>query len=308
MRSIAVLFSLLAASTTAQAGRVTVEVLHPADIDVPQHVVRVAVLDRSAARNAGQLLLGTLEGAVTGEGVQGDRDAARLAVQTMVQQLQASPRFEVVLIDPSRKQKQSSLWAKGLDAKVVRDLCARRCDGIVSLDAFDSDNSASGGVRSSSATATWRFYDATNGAVVDSLRQDAGAFGPSVQPGLIDMALGNELVANMGEASALDYAARILGGNAGLRQGRRHAKAGDWAGAVQAWEAVAAGAPSERKRGKALYNLAVAYEAQGQLDKAIATSSEAVATLGNRASRTLSLRLRLRATDALRLEQQLAGR
>lgn len=319
MRSAALMLALLTSSTAAHAGRVSVEVLTPAQVDVPTAVHRVAVVDRSAARNAGQALLGTLEGAVTGEGIRGDRDAARDAVQTMIAQLQASPRFEVVLLDASKKELQSSLWDKGMSAELARDLCARRCDGIVSLEAFDSDNNADGvGVRSGRGVATWRFYDGRTGAVLDSERQNTANWGASGGGVLIDMALNNDQVARMGQASAMAYASRIaptwqwerrklFGSSRGLRQGLRHAKAGDWAGAIRTWEAVAAQSTGKRK-GKAQYNLAVALEAQGELDQAIAMSSIALASLNNGAARRLSLRLRVRQGEADRLDRQLAGR
>ena len=88
--------ALFLTAATAQAGGVWVEVLSPADVDVPLAVQRVAVIDRSAPANAGQVAYSVVEGLLTGEGPEGDRVDARDAVAAMVAELEASPRFEVV--------------------------------------------------------------------------------------------------------------------------------------------------------------------------------------------------------------------
>jgi len=308
----------LAASTSAQAARVQVDVLHPAQVDLPADVIRVAVIDRSGSSNAGQAVLGTLEAAVTGEGIGGDRDAARQAVQTMAGALRASPRFEVVDVRTDRKRVEASLWDKAMSPKAVRALCLDVCDAIVALESFDTDGGADGVVRSTGAVATWRVYHADNGAILDSERMIAGGRGASVGGPVVDMWLNNRLAGDIGDGTALAYAARIaptwqqesrrlLGTHRNLRAGIRAAKAGDWSRAVAHWEASVEHG-NRRQRGKALFNLAVAAEAQGQLDTAIDLASDADALLTRRAPRDLAVRLRMRSADDDRLKDQLAAR
>ena len=173
-------------------------------------------------------------------------------------------------------------------------------------------------MRSTGAVATWRVYDAENGAILDSERMYAGGNGVNVGSTALDMVLNNELASDIADGTALAYAARIsptwraesrrlLGTNRGLRAGIRAAKAGDWSGATAHWEHVAS-TGNPRQRGKALFNLAVAAESQGDLDTAIALAADANGMLSRPAPRTLSVRLRTRAADEVRLQDQLASR
>lgn len=304
-------------ATTSHAAKVDVEVLHPSEIELPDHVRSVIVVDRSRAANAGQALLGALESAVTNEGLRSDRDAARDAVLLMTGVLQASPGLEVVHHDIKRKHLDASLWDKALSPDAARDLCVAPCDAIVSLESFDTDSFADG-VRVTGAVASWRVYDGQTGQILDAERMNLDGVTASSFDFAFDAVLNDNLTDSIGQTAALAYAARItptwqleqrrlLGTARGLRAGIRDAKAGHWDGAVAHWTHMAE-TGNRRQRGKALFNLAVASEAQGDLDQAIALVSDAHATLNRRASRNLSVRLRTRVADDARLQSQLAMR
>ncbi|MFT7519855.1 MAG: hypothetical protein ACI9MC_001999, partial [Kiritimatiellia bacterium] len=280
MRTLTVALMMLSIPLSSQAARVNVEVLKPAQINISQRIQRVAIVDRSGARNAGQAVLGTLEGIATGEGLRADRQAARDAVAEISVVLRDSPRFEVVVLGANSKALRSSLWDKALTPDQVRDLCRNVCDGIVSLEAFDSDSRDSSlAVDSKTAVASWRFYDARSGGAVDAQREHRVGYSPGVGGVVADMAIGNRVVAGIGQRAAIDYAERIaptwqtekrrlLGGSKEIKAGRRRAIASDWAGAIDLWSRVARTGATNKIRGKARYNIAVALEAQGQLDRA----------------------------------------
>ena len=60
------LWVVLVALATGCMPKTSLEVLRPADVALPPHIEKLAVIDRSRPANLGQGVLGTLEGLVTG--------------------------------------------------------------------------------------------------------------------------------------------------------------------------------------------------------------------------------------------------
>ena len=77
--------------TTACMPSIHLDVLQPADIYVPTHIEKIAVVDRSAPPEGGGTALAVLEGVVTGEGILEDREGAARAVAAVTEGLAASP-------------------------------------------------------------------------------------------------------------------------------------------------------------------------------------------------------------------------
>jgi hypothetical protein len=307
----ALALSLIVVSTAGCPRVARVQVLHAAQVDVPRDIRTVGVIDRSGARNTGQAIIGSLEGLVTGEGIYADRDGRDAAIDAVATTLADSPRFEVVLLNESKKSRKTSLWDAPLTRSDVRKLCGRRCDGIVSLEAFDSDSNTlqvaekvvEGKVveatvsREVDVLTSWRFYSARTGDVIDAQREARlgrawDATGTSYDDALAGLADGRGIVTALGAQAGADYAARVaptwrwegrklLGGSPGLRSGARAAKAGDWAGAERTWRGVVKSSAKPKIRGKAHFNLAVAAEARGDLDTALEHAREAMALLGD---------------------------
>lgn len=319
MRQAAVVIALAITPLAAQAGSATIQVLEPAVVDAPDHIQTIGLVDRSAPRNAGQGALSSLEGLVTGEGIRADRDGAKKALEALAQVLRDSPRFEVVLINADRRTLGSSVWDRPLDARTARSLCRRKCDAIISLEAFDSDsntaeivdNAAKGDVvgvsveREVALTTSWRFYDARSGSIVDAQRDlRVGGFwsakGDSFDEAVAGLPDGRSIVAGLAMQAGEDYAVRvaptwmeeqrrIIGGNIftgdrRLRHANALARRGDWESAAAAYRRAAKSGDA-KVRGKALYNLSVAQEAMGDLDGAVDTARQAMQTLGDRKSR-----------------------
>jgi len=308
MRSWLIAVSLVAVACFPSA---KVKVLKPASVDIPHHVRTVGVLDRSAAKNLGQEALSALEGAVTGEGVYADRQAARAALDALEAVLRDSPRFEVVVINADKKVKKSGLWGKELAPADVKKLCGKRCDGIVSLEAFDSDEGGLSPVEEAARgdmldatlyprqdiVASWRFYEAKNGRIVDAHRdlRSGGIWLANTEIG-DGRGLVARLAASSGEAYGQRVAAhhvwedrRLMGGS-GLGHGNRLAKQGEWTAAERAWKQALKAADAQKETGKAKFNLAVAAEARGELEKAKKLAREADRALSSgRTERLVSL-------------------
>ena len=235
------LFLALAVFGTACMPKTNMRVLQPASVDVPADIQVVGVIDRSSARNAGETLLGVLEGALTGETLGADTQGRREAIEAAVRILEESPRFEVVRISGRRGNGSSSLFDRELDRREVERLCREAgCDALLALEAFDSDTRMQvNGVTVSALTnpdrlkrqiadldvddvratadtrvmTSWRMYDADDARIVDELRDRERTWNWQGSGALVDvrrqMPLAADRIGRVGSQAGADYAARI---------------------------------------------------------------------------------------------------
>lgn len=139
--------ALALASVGCGAPRVSMRAMSAAAVDIPPEIQRVAVVDRSSAKNAGETALGILEGVVTGEAPLEDNEGRRLAVGALVDTLQAAPRFEVIRPTLTPKEADSSLMDKRWDYKSIVKLCEKHgCDAVIALETFDTDSDVVSGL------------------------------------------------------------------------------------------------------------------------------------------------------------------
>jgi hypothetical protein len=116
------------------------QVLEPSLVTSPPEIRKLAVIDRSRAKNVGQGILGVLEGAVTGEAIGADNAGRSRAMTGLVTGLRNSPRFEAAETFLPKKELESSLFDTELSWGTAKSICKmQECQGIVSLEAFDSD-------------------------------------------------------------------------------------------------------------------------------------------------------------------------
>ena len=94
------------------------------------------------------------------------------------------------------------------------------------------------------------------------------------------------------------------GGTSGIRSGSQAASRGDWDKAREYWALAAEGAEGKSK-GKALFDLAVAHEEQGQLSEALDYAGRADALLNNKASARYVKQLKKRVEMEKKLGRQL---
>ena len=322
---------------TACAPAVHIPVLAPAAVTLPAEVRTLGVIDRSAPRGAGQQVLGALEALVTGEALGADRQAADRAIDALTATLQTSPRFSIVLPAVRPADVASDRSADLLGQAAARQICAAAgCDALVSLEAIDSDSAVSvasetdrttqavtyTATRTSQVVLTWRVYEVARGQVLDELRNDAasvqasgtGATQEAAEDAVPETA---SVLVDLGGAAGEAYARRIAptpvsvrrtyygGGDDAWKAAKHQVQAQDWAGAAAAWTALAASAPSDQVRGRALFNLALALEVQGDLAQARTTAQKAAVALANGRSRRYVEALDQRLADAARLDAQM---
>ncbi|MBN2798431.1 MAG: hypothetical protein JXX28_04725 [Deltaproteobacteria bacterium] len=323
---------------TACAPKVSVQMLRPADVALPATIHTLAVVDRSAPTGAGQQILGTLEAAITGEGILEDRDGAREAMGGLTQVLRDSPRFEVVIISADNQAVESSIWDRELGWNAARRLARNvNADAIVALEAFDSDSFVDHRVetqttngtttqkhvasRETRVLAAWRVYDVSEERVLDDVRDHAytntweeeGASRREATDKLPSRAF---TVLDLGRDAGVGYGMRIAptyvwqrrayygGGSPRLKEAKNYVKAQDWEGAVALWT-LAAKAADPKIRGKAEFNMALALEVGGDLEGALEWAKKAAVSLANGRARKYVSTLQFRIREAERVAEQM---
>ena len=333
------LAAVLAASGCGPS--IPLRVLKPAAVSIPAEVQTVAVVDRSRAANVGQSVLGVLEGALSGESIAADNEGRLESINSLVGVLAESPRFEVITPTVTPKEVDSNLFDKPWDHRSVVKLCKQHgCDGIIALEAFDSDSSIDSGLfrqddskydetnsthwatRRTRVVTSWRFYDVSADRHLDQMRDhdevdtwEKQAL--SVQDAINELPNQRDTIRQVGRRNGNAYGHRIApayitvtrsyygGGSDEMKQARDHVRATDWDGAVPIWKDIIANTTDAKLRGKARFNLAVAAEVNGQLKKAHSIAKKAAVDLANGKSRNYAAALSARIRDQERLEQQL---
>jgi tetratricopeptide (TPR) repeat protein len=326
------------------APSVQVEVLQPALVTFPADIQTIAIIDRSKPAGAGEAVLGTLEGLVTGEMPLADREGASAAVQQAYETLTRSPRFEVVNPGLTKEQVDSSIWADNIDWDRAKKICKKAdCDAIVALEAFDSDSTIAVEVRQEDSTdsdgkpitvtvntatrtstvmSAWRVYDVKHKRVIDEVRDRQYSQTWDSEGGTRAIAIAGlpddyASLRAIGQTAGDDYARRIAPnyiwvsrsyygkGHDRLKTAKNHVKASDWDGAGKIWEQMVQNQDDAKVRGKAEYNLALYYERQGDLESAIDVAKKAAIDLHNGRSRRYVAVLSQRLADQQLLQEQM---
>ncbi len=341
LRSSALLIAVGFAATGC-APSVSLPVLQPALITIPAEVQTVAVIDRSRPKNAGQTVMGAIEGALTGETIAGDNEGRTRAINGAVYVLQESPRFEVVVPSVTKKEVDSDVFDKEWTFRGVKKLCKQHgCDGVLALEAFDTDSFVDAGAipsndskydpengvthfasRRTSVVTAWRFYDASADRTLDYLRDFSRQrtweqTGNSVANAKQRLPNQTDTIRTVGYEAGQSYARRIApswitvrrtyfgGGNPQMKQAKNHVKAGDWEGAVPLWR-EAANSGDTKLAGKAHFNMALAAEVNGELNKAHNLAKKAAVELPKGKTRKYARALEFRKRQQDKLEEQLA--
>lgn len=335
--------TLLLPLAVACAPHIQVEVLQPAMITMPAEIETLVVIDRSAPKNAGQTVLGVLEGAVTGEAVLGDREGAQKAVEQLHYNLDRSPRFDAVIVPLTKDQADSDIFAKELSWKAAQRIAKKAdADAVVSLEAFDSDSVLTFSTevetytedgeekrrtvhiaqRESTVLTAWRVYDVQNKQLLDDVREHRYADTWTQRAGTREAAIAAlpqqyQTITTLGGVAGVDYARRIAPsyiwvsrsyygkGHDRLKEGKNHVKAQDWEGAAAIWTKMVKNQNDPKTRGKAHYNLALYYETTGELEPALDHAKQAAVDLHNKRSRNYSYVLSQRLADQRLLEEQM---
>ena len=261
-------------------------VLQPAQMKLPEHISTVAIVDRSKPSNG---WLNVLEGLLTGEAIGQDRESRRQAVDGVSRILQRTPRFRVKTtgIELSGSRAGVNLPAPLPWAEMQRICDDYNADAILTIESFDSDNSASArrvetkrkdkngkeyidvsfdarqrtGVRMG-----WRMYDPKTQTIVDEFVTDdhlertasgtteRAALGNLPSPVNVSRTVANNggvrygmRVAPVYVEISRKYYAKAKGFTDDMKKASRFAQSRDWNKAAEAWKLVEARAADNRK-------------------------------------------------------------
>jgi hypothetical protein len=230
----------------------------------------------------------------------------------LVEVLENSPRFNVV--SAANIHSESNLFDKELRWPVARKICATLgCEGIVALEAFDSDSfveithekytdTVDGkqvskvrhiAQRETTVHVAWRLYDTIDRVVVDDKRdhKERNSWrktGPT--PDAARAALPSQVhtIENVAYGSGKKYGARIApiyisvsrtyyGGNKSdrLKSAKSYVKVGEWEEARKIWQEIVDTETDGPLKAMALHNIAVYHEVHGELKKALVVIGKA---------------------------------
>jgi hypothetical protein len=334
--------SLFFSSCSSTSG-VTMEVLVPAQINLPKTIKKVAVVNRSLPAK-GEGFSNFLEGFITGENIRGDRDASNNCVKGLVTKLNDSPRLGAVLVNyPQIKGTGTREWPLPLDWTMVDSICTMyKSDALVVLETFDSDvlfNTGKNMVKQTinnkdtmvaqfftdlrmNVNAGWRVYDNINKKIIDQNSymdekgwQTQGATSDEALkklPNKRDALNGAGLYAGdmygirISPTWANVYRSYYKKGNKenGFKVAKKWVKQNKWDQAVIIWTNLAK-STDVKIAGRAYYNLALASEMDGDLDQALIYANKSVTTCNTALARSYVNVINARIIDQDKLKEQM---
>ena len=321
---------------------ISLNVLVPADINVPQNIKKLAAINRSLPAK-GEGVNNVIEGIVTGEGLFVDKDASRKTIDGLANGLVSSPRFTIAVPNLELKGTGTAQWPLPLDWSQVEKICNdNQADALLVLETFDSNNNHRTSTVNKKKTengkeisyveyhahlgiainAGWRIYDPKNKKIIDQNvyvdRMDWEKIGPNEKEAIRLLPSQRNATMDAGYYAGQQYARRIsptwvwtsrsyyVKGNDSFKTAKRKVQAKQWDEAAEIWQAALKD-PKMKIAGRAAFNLALAAEVDGKLDIAVEWAKKAYSDYGCKAGRNYSNVLYKRLNDQERLKQQMEG-
>lgn len=339
---------LIALALTSCMRSTTFSVLQPAQMKLPEHITKVAVVDRSKPSNG---WLNALEGLFSGEAIGQDRRSRQEAVSGLTDALTRTPRFQVISTGIELEgSKAGNNLPPALDWSQVEQICADySTDAIVTIESFDSDNFISTrryderkkDKKGKEYTVTrhearqrtgvrigWRLYDPKTRVILDEYVTDdqleRSAHGDTEKDARNNLPSQVSMTRDVAFNVGIEYGARIApiyvnvnrtfynkakGFDDQMKKAAQYADGKDWDRAAGIWKGIVDHAGDNRKAaGRAAYNMAVAAEIKGNLDIALEWAQKAWNDYGNKTARNYITTIKQRQNDANKIEYQMPGK
>ena len=304
-------------------------------------VKKIAVTNRSLPAK-GEGLNNVVEGFLSGEGIQQDRESSENCIMGFVNTIASSPRFTVVRpAGLDLRGTGTKAWPVPLDWTEVEKICKENnADALITLETFDSDNQHRSAVRKVTrkidgvdkevdeftefldvyVDAGWRVYDPKTKAVIDqsTFRDMKGFDAHDWTPDGARRKLPHQRAATneAGLFAGTRYAARIspvwvkvsrtyyIKGHDDFKLAKNKVRTSDWEGAMTLWEKHT-GDSDEKIAGYACYNMALGCEVNGKLSDALNWAKKSYEIYPKSSSRAYINVITQRQVDAKRLDEQL---
>lgn len=288
-------------STTA------LDVIKPADIDVPKAITSFGVVQRNEAAE-GDKMGKRLEGFLTGEGIGVDKRSAVYVVNGLVLELSKSPKYTIKQAELNEQLYGTGklMMAPALDWNMVEAICNNNgVDALIVVEGFDSDvntdidfrdveKKVEGGAvteRVFSARmnvdtdVNWRLYDPQTKTIIDTFHDNVGSSekrtGSSESSAKRNLPSTERLVKRGAEQLGVRYARRISPtkvkvqrdyyskGSYRMKSAKKKMQLKDYDGAISLWDQEYRLTFKSKQKKKAAFNLALGYEAKSDFEQAI---------------------------------------
>lgn len=319
----------------------SMQVLVPAQIDLPTNIKSVGIANRSLPGKQGTIG-NVLEGLISGESVFADREGSERCMAGLAAGLNASPRFQASIIHGAElKGTGTKQFPRPMEWNEVDRLCKQyQVDALAVLETFDSDifiEKKQQKVKRKvddrevyvteyiaelniTVNAGWRLYDNTSRRIVDenvySDQKRWNGKGDKPDEALNRLPSKREAINQAGYYGGERYGVRIsptwmnvtrsyyTKGNDALKKAKSFVKAGNWEGAAEIWQKQTLNTDPEIA-GRACYNMAVASEVLGNLDIALNWANRALKQHNNKKAAAYIRTLNERLSDQRRLDRQM---
>lgn len=309
------LFILIALFSSCKTSSLQVQVLVPAQINIPQDINSLGLLNHSLPSKDDRWS-NIVEGFLTGESIFADKDASYATLNGCTNKLNNSPRFKsTVLSNENFRGTGTKQFPLPLEWSEVEMLCKKyNVDAIVALETFDSDMILRNGSEVKNQTkdgktvsvvefwsdlrirvnAGWRIYDYKNKRIIDqdvfTDEQGWRATGPSETAARSNLPSKRNCLDNAGRFAGEMFAVRIspnwiwvgryyyVKGDPQFKEAKRYVKLNDWKGAAKIWSRYT-NSIDPKIAGRACHNMALAAEMEGDLQSALEWATKAYKTL-----------------------------
>ena len=288
-------------------------VRHAAQISIPADLDSVLVINKTKVeKGKGNQVLNVLEGLVTGEPILGDKYGSKSAVKNMQKLVIESDRMDLIHNDIINLGLKDISGDTPIKSDIIDSICGEYgADGLIALELFDSDSYYSS--NSAEVRTQWRVYYPNERKIIDEFIVYSGANDHSFSS-FVPAAYSS--ISKAGAYGAQLYFNRIVPsftrevryyytkGSYEMKAAKKSARKGDWDQAIYYWEVETESQTNEKIRGKAAYNLALAYEIKDDFDKALEWIDVSVAA-GNMKAISYKAILYNRKSEMTLIEEQL---
>lgn len=333
--------AMILALSSCKTSQTSMQILVPAQIDVPQSIQSVGVANRSLP-GKGNTFGNIVEGLFSGEAVFADKEGSERCLAGISAKLNEAPRFSAATLHGAGLTGTGTKkFAPPLDWGEVNKLCKQyNVDALVVLESFDSDTYIDKSQRkvkrkiddrevmvteyladmTITVNSGWRIYDNTSKRIVDeNVYTDQKSWdskGDSPEEAMRRLPSKRSAINETGYFSGAQYAIRIsptwmnasrsyyIKGSDPMKEAKSYVKTGNWDGAIEIWKKEVQN-PDPEVAGRACYNMAVASEMKGNLNLALEWANKALRKYNNKKASSYISVLNRRLADQRRLDTQL---
>ena len=318
-----------------------VEVLRPAYVTIPQKIKTIALINHTIPIDK---VWDIIEGILTGEMIDQDKKGKEQALQGLTDRMGQSTRFKIINtaeVFEAQGSISGKTFPTPLSWSKISSLCRKyKADAVLSLENYDSDfiiTRASKQITEEGRTVTeyiakgvatinigFRIYDPSQKSIIDeesfTFNNNWSAKGRSPGDAIRHLISRGNAVNKVSRNAGVRYAERITPlytwvgrmyykkgkKNKNIGVGARQGEIGEWEKAAKTWENCL-NSGHKKDPGRAAYNLALAYEMQGDLETALEWAKKSYTKYGNDNAQQYVRVLENRINDQKRLQEQLGN-